>query len=265
MSGGPVFNEAAEVIAIHGRKEGEVDGSFPTGAWLNLGVPINYAQVTGGIVGKNLPLTRPEKPLTSLSVNVSEQRSEPIQEKPVQEKPVQEKPVQEKPSALVVAKSNVAPPQIPIHLLIPFSNASPTSSSLAATQDLEASKKCKDLNINGQITRKCQAVFNFSAFEQQLQEASRPEDAAQPSGTWILQGNESLTKTDYAQAVEQFSTAIQLAPHDGVGYFNRGIAYYHLGKRIQAHDDFTTAAKLFQPPNYQREFMRAKEILAFFE
>jgi S1-C subfamily serine protease len=41
MSGGPVFNEAGEVIAIHGRKEGEADGSATNGAWVNLGIPIN--------------------------------------------------------------------------------------------------------------------------------------------------------------------------------------------------------------------------------
>ncbi|MCG9889907.1 MAG: serine protease, partial [Thermosynechococcaceae cyanobacterium MS004] len=41
MSGGPVFNEAGEVIAIHGRKEGESDGSSTSGAWVNLGIPIN--------------------------------------------------------------------------------------------------------------------------------------------------------------------------------------------------------------------------------
>jgi tetratricopeptide (TPR) repeat protein len=41
MSGGPVFNSAGEVIAIHGRKEGEVGGGATNGAWVNLGIPIN--------------------------------------------------------------------------------------------------------------------------------------------------------------------------------------------------------------------------------
>ena len=50
MSGGPVFNEAGEVVAIHGRKEGELDGSAPTGAWVNLGIPINYYKSAGSSV-----------------------------------------------------------------------------------------------------------------------------------------------------------------------------------------------------------------------
>jgi Trypsin-like peptidase domain/Tetratricopeptide repeat len=41
MSGGPVFNDVGEVIAIHGRKEGEAGGGATNGAWLNLGIPIN--------------------------------------------------------------------------------------------------------------------------------------------------------------------------------------------------------------------------------
>jgi serine protease Do len=51
MSGGPVFNEAGEVIAIHGRKEGEADGSATNGAWVNLGIPINRFKSagTGGV------------------------------------------------------------------------------------------------------------------------------------------------------------------------------------------------------------------------
>jgi flagellar biosynthesis GTPase FlhF len=56
MSGGPVFNEAGEVIAIHGRKEGETDGSATNGAWVNLGIPINRFKnaSTGGVkIAKN--------------------------------------------------------------------------------------------------------------------------------------------------------------------------------------------------------------------
>ncbi len=47
MSGGPVFNEAGEVVAIHGRKEGETDGSPTNGAWVNLGIPINRFKNSG--------------------------------------------------------------------------------------------------------------------------------------------------------------------------------------------------------------------------
>ncbi|NCJ05916.1 tetratricopeptide repeat protein [Synechococcales cyanobacterium C] len=56
MSGGPVFNERGEVVAIHGRKEGELDGSAPIGAWVNLGIPINqYKAASGGAIARNTP------------------------------------------------------------------------------------------------------------------------------------------------------------------------------------------------------------------
>jgi hypothetical protein len=47
MSGGPVFNDSGEVIAIHGRKESERDGQNIAGGWLNLGVPINRYKAGG--------------------------------------------------------------------------------------------------------------------------------------------------------------------------------------------------------------------------
>jgi Trypsin-like peptidase domain/TPR repeat len=47
MSGGPVFNSLGEVIAIHGRKEGEAGGGATNGAWLNLGIPINRYKGAG--------------------------------------------------------------------------------------------------------------------------------------------------------------------------------------------------------------------------
>jgi tetratricopeptide (TPR) repeat protein len=50
MSGGPVFNAEGQVVAIHGRKEGEAGGGSTNGAWLNLGIPINRYKTakTGG-------------------------------------------------------------------------------------------------------------------------------------------------------------------------------------------------------------------------
>jgi hypothetical protein len=52
MSGGPVFNPSGEVIAIHGRKEGEVGGGATNGAWVNLGIPINrYKSGSSQIAG----------------------------------------------------------------------------------------------------------------------------------------------------------------------------------------------------------------------
>jgi serine protease Do len=53
MSGGPVFNSGGEVIAIHGRKEGEVGGGATNGAWVNLGIPINRYKAGSSQVAGN--------------------------------------------------------------------------------------------------------------------------------------------------------------------------------------------------------------------
>jgi tetratricopeptide (TPR) repeat protein len=53
MSGGPVFNSGGEVIAIHGRKEGEVGGGATNGAWVNLGIPINRYKAGGSQIARD--------------------------------------------------------------------------------------------------------------------------------------------------------------------------------------------------------------------
>ncbi|MCM1983294.1 tetratricopeptide repeat-containing S1 family peptidase [Lyngbya confervoides] len=80
MSGGPVFNEAGQLIAIHGRKEGEADGSMTAGAWLNLGIPINLYQTSpmgGGAIGQQTP------PLVKPVIAVSSPRQQPLSLQPL--------------------------------------------------------------------------------------------------------------------------------------------------------------------------------------
>jgi serine protease Do len=45
MGGGPVLNEAGELIAIYGRIDSEQEGSPVRGPWLKLGVPINLYKI----------------------------------------------------------------------------------------------------------------------------------------------------------------------------------------------------------------------------
>jgi hypothetical protein len=44
MSGGPVLNDQGQVIAIHGRAEGEPEGGVTQKPWVNLGIPISRYQ-----------------------------------------------------------------------------------------------------------------------------------------------------------------------------------------------------------------------------
>jgi tetratricopeptide (TPR) repeat protein len=61
MSGGPVFNDQGQVVAIHGRAEGEADtGSVPDKPWVNLGIPVSpYKTIAlGGASGTQVATTQ---------------------------------------------------------------------------------------------------------------------------------------------------------------------------------------------------------------
>ena len=45
-------------------------------------------------------------------------------------------------------------------------------------------------------------------------------------------------------AVNDFTVAIGLRPKDASAYYNRGAAYYRLGREKEAMDDFRKAARL---------------------
>jgi len=63
---------------------------------------------------------------------------------------------------------------------------------------------------------------------------------------------------DYEKAIEDFSMGIKLNPNSVFNYYNRGIAYEKLGKKIEAYRDFKRAAKLGHKP--AEEFVREQGV-----
>ena len=57
-------------------------------------------------------------------------------------------------------------------------------------------------------------------------------------------GNMRLYLDDFEGAVRDFSLVIEADPHSGAAYYNRGIAYSHLGLYTEAAQDLDRACKL---------------------
>jgi tetratricopeptide (TPR) repeat protein len=59
--------------------------------------------------------------------------------------------------------------------------------------------------------------------------------------TLYIEGNRSLQKENYQLAIEQYSEAARLYPHNNRVYFNRAVACEKLGLRAQAEADYAKA------------------------
>jgi tetratricopeptide (TPR) repeat protein len=59
--------------------------------------------------------------------------------------------------------------------------------------------------------------------------------------TLYIEGNRSLKKRDYLQAIEKYSQSIKLYPQNARTFYNRAIAFEKLGKLYQAKTDYARA------------------------
>ena len=71
---------------------------------------------------------------------------------------------------------------------------------------------------------------------------SSPTSNNSSSTTYFEKGNDYFKQGDYQEAIEQYDEAILLNPQDASAYYNRGLAYHHLGPvhaelSIQDHEE----------------------------
>jgi tetratricopeptide (TPR) repeat protein len=86
----------------------------------------------------------------------------------------------------------------------------------------------------------CAGGFFFSV------EAQSPEDAAK--GQLLFNaGNELVAKRNFNEAVEKFTSAIEVLPNWHLPYLNRGVAHLSLMNLVQAESDADRALSLIRP------------------
>jgi tetratricopeptide (TPR) repeat protein len=76
------------------------------------------------------------------------------------------------------------------------------------------------------------------------QSAGVPRSTPSPAQQLIRAGDTFADQGDLAQAIAQYSAAIQLAPEDAQAYNNRGFAYWHSGDNAAALADLSRALAL---------------------
>ena len=222
MSGGPVLNEEGLVIGIHGRKEGEIDGSQTSGAWLNLGIPINLYQekIVGGVT-----MASPGKLVESKS-------ADPKRERPSEPKASSSVPSTQQTSDPAIA-SQISPPEprsLKIALLTPQANVIPA----APLSDPQIKKYCDPNNPSN-----CRTVVSISGGP------GLNESANGQLATHLATGNRAYNANQFDKAIASYSQVIELVPTNEVALHNRGLAYYAANQPRLALSDLKNALKFF--------------------
>ncbi len=298
MSGGPVFNEAGEVIAIHGRKEGEADGSAINGAWVNLGIPINRFKnaSTGGVkVAKNtsnsdqqakaqsevesqrkaeLEAQQKAQAETQQKEQAEAQRKGELEAQQKAQAETQQKAQAEQQKAKNEAQQKAqSEAQKQAELKTQQQNQAKTRENLIAKinpLDVAPSKQqtiaapsyrqvCEDIRINTIVSKRCHS--EAVPPPPQGSESARPTASSNSPEAYVSSGNANADGGRYERAVEDYTTAIGRNSSLATAFFNRGLARYKLGQRDSAIADFSKAADLFKSQGETALYQKTQSIL----
>jgi hypothetical protein len=162
------------------------------------------------------------------------------------------------PSIALVSPAPVAPPSPkPKPAIDPLKGIQPYTVAAVAAPKLPpaAPPQCREVQIrvNTIVTRKtvCDGLGESTSI-------AKPQD--QPENH-VREGNNQITNGNLAQAIKEFTKAIDLKGDYPEAYFNRGYAYYKSGNTKKAIADFSQAAKLFQNQRRSQEFEKVNAIL----
>jgi tetratricopeptide (TPR) repeat protein len=296
MSGGPVFNEAGEVIAIHGRKEGETDGSSTNGAWVNLGIPINRYKVVsagGGLIAKKTnndgqaqaEAQRQAQVEAQQKVQAEVQRQAQVEaqqkaqaeaqrqaqaeaQRQAQAEAQRQAQAEAQRQAQAEAQQKTQNPQTAKSQQPAQGQSADTLLASVSPMNLVAAKRqalnaptsrqvCEDIRINTIITKRCRT----EATAQFQESAQAPSSSSNSPESYVNSGNTKVDSGRYKSAVEDYTAAIERNPSLAAAFFNRGLARHKLGQRDVAIADFSKAADLFRSQGETAQYQKTQAIL----
>lgn len=299
MSGGPVFNSSGQVIAIHGRKEGELGGGATAGAWLNLGVPINFYKSGGGT-----------SQIAKASVDAEQQRAaQEAQQRAQQE--AQQRAAQEAQLRAQQEAQQRAAQEAQLKAQQEAQQRAAQEAQLAAAQEaqLKAQQEAQQraaqeaqLKAQQEAQQQTQPVAATAVLAsirpidaivprvsapaastkqvcedirinmivtkrcrtEKVDAPMRPGDesaSANSPEAYVNNGNLRAASGSYQSAIEDYNSAIQRNAGLAIAYFNRGFAYYKMGDSNRAAADFAKAGDLFRTQGDAQRYQQTQEIV----
>jgi S1-C subfamily serine protease len=290
MSGGPVFNAAGEVIAIHGRKESEAGGGATTGAWVNLGIPINRYKAGSSQIAtesgvdsqkeaqRQAALEAQRKAQQQAQLEAQQKAQEQAQRQAALDAQRKSQEQSQRQAALETQRKSQEQAQRQATLdaqrksqantqqqskrtsarailgaAAPFSAPFVPSRPAAITSTRQV---CENIRINTIIVPRCRTET-----VNQRPESTSDTVPSDRSGTYVKDGNDRVAKGNYQGALEDYTNAIQGNSELAVAFFNRGLAFYNLDQKNRAIADFSRAADLFRSQGDSEKLQKTQDIL----
>jgi S1-C subfamily serine protease len=243
MSGGPVFNSTGEVIAIHGRKESEAGGGATTGAWVNLGIPINRYKTGTSQVAKGPDDGAQQQAALDAKKRKDQEQQAALDAKKRKDQEQQASQQQSKGASVKAALRATTP------FIAPVGQARPVAKT-------STKQVCEDLRLGVMVTKRCRTE-NVSQFQESTS-GPAPSNGAE---TYVNSGNDRAASGNYQGALEEYTNAIQGNSSLAIAFFNRGLAFYNLDQKDRAISDFSKAADLFKSQGDSEKLQKTQNIL----
>jgi serine protease Do len=260
MSGGPVFDQEAQLIGIHGAADGQsqtlekLNSRVYVKTGFNLGIPINtFLSATNSKTsqGQTLALATPPK---------LEENSRPGNLK-----------FQSAPNTSSTPRSTSATP--PTQVAVNYAGSGSGDYFLSALNqyikgDLAAAMlSCnKALRLNPKFAGAYSLRGNINYINQDYAGALSDFNQAAQFDTRLASAymGRGLTQSALSNpeaAIADYTQAIQLSP-DVLAYYNRGVVQLNLGNQAAALQDLQKSAEMAQAEGNQPDYDRAKEALS---
>ncbi len=265
MSGGPVFDQEAQLVGIHGAADGQsqalekLNSRVFVKTGFNLGIPINTF----------LTAAEPNNPQTKTIALASQPKlPEGSQSTPLQ---LQSAPFQNPPKQSQQANAST-PRTKPTKVAANFGGAGSGDYFLSALNQYirgNLSAASSDCNKALQINPRFAAAYSLrgnlryiaqdysgalSDFNQSLQLDNRL------SAAYLGRGLSQSAMSNPEAALADYTQAIQLNP-DTLAYYNRGVINLNLGNQSAAQQDLQKSADLALAEGNQADYDRAREAL----
>jgi serine protease Do len=259
MSGGPVFDQEARLVGIHGAADGQSQTVEKLNARVfmktgfNLGIPINTFLAASGSKatdGQTIALATPQKPEGSSGSN----SNITLQSSPRKPSPVS---TAVPPRAIALANApNSASSDYFLTAMNQYLQDDLPSALRSSTLALQINPRfAAAYSLRGSIRYLTQdyngAVADFSQAVQLDQSLA---------SAYLGRGLSQSALSNPEGAIADYTKAIQLSP-DSLSYYNRGVVQLNQGKQQAAAEDLQKSADIALRNNNQPDYDQAMEAL----
>jgi serine protease Do len=262
MSGGPVFNQEAQLIGIHGAADGQsqtlekLSSKVFIKTGFNLGIPINSFVTASGAGAQRQPLAfaNPSGGLEggpSPSITIPKDRPQSAKARPTPNPTARAQPIAALPSA-----SNSDSSDFFLSAMNHYMQGNLAEALAACTRSLQLNSRfASAYALRGNLH------YMAQDYDEALEDFSRAIQLdARFASAYVGRGLTQSALLDGQAAIADYSQAIQLSP-DALVYYNRGVVQLNLGNRANALQDLKKSAELALSGNNQSDYDRAREAL----